>query len=123
MDRIKKERLLGREGDRREEVILRRFQGSFAVAEVSEAVAKVYGQAQVDLVKRKSKFREGRRVLMYCVSRYCRGRTDLTTLAKGLGVSVSALTNARRRVEKERELEEGVRERLMAIEEELKGSD
>jgi hypothetical protein len=68
--------------------------------EVAEVVAQIYGVMTAELLKRRSREREARRLLMYLAARYCRHRHALCELARLLSMTVGGLSTARARVQK-----------------------
>ncbi len=120
VDHIKREYLLRRQSDRREEPSLVHLQASFSLEEVTAAVAVLYGVVPDRLLQRKGAHRKARRMLMYCASKYCRYRSSLTGLASELGVSVSGLTQARDRVAKRLRRDRPLQEELQKVEAKLR---
>jgi hypothetical protein len=121
VDRIKRAYLLSRTGDRREEPSLVHLQESFSVEEIAEAVSGLYDIQSAELLRRRSPYREARRLLMYCAAKYCRHDSSLTDVAERLGVSLSGLTRARDRVaavltrsKKQRRLVQNIAERIQS---------
>ncbi len=98
VDRIKREYLLLRSSANGQKPSLIHLQQSYSADEVVGHVAKCYDIAPAFVLRRKSGYREARRVAMYSVCRYCRHATSLTELAARFSVSVSALTQARDKV-------------------------
>jgi chromosomal replication initiation ATPase DnaA len=97
---IKREYLLMRSGDKKEEPALLGLQQSFAVDDVIDHVAKHFGVDQGSIQTRKSAHREARRLAMYCVYCYCRHNSTLYDLGRYFSVSGSALTQASEKVAK-----------------------
>jgi REP element-mobilizing transposase RayT len=100
VDIIKRRYGLGQEVDkskRRDRPALVRLQGLFTMEEMAAAVARVYAVEPEDLLKRKSNCQDGRRLLIYCVSYYCRSGMTLNAMAKRMSLTVSGLTRARDR--------------------------
>jgi hypothetical protein len=121
VDRIKREYLLSRMGDRREEPSLVHLEESFSLEEITEAVSGLYDIQSAELLRRRSPHREARRLLMYCAAKYCRHDSSLSDVAEHLGVSLSGLTRARDRVasvlarsKKQRRLVQSVAERIQS---------
>ena len=85
----------------REQPALIHLQRSFSESEIVKLVCDVYNVKSTDIIARKSGYREARRVLMYCLSVFCRHKLTLTEMAGKLSVSVSGLTRARDRVRDE----------------------
>ena len=98
IDRIKREYLLKRSGDKREQRALIHFQKSFSFTDIINHIAQIYRVDQESIIKRKSGHREARRVGMYFACVYCRHSNPLSELAARFSVSVSALTQARDKV-------------------------
>ncbi len=98
VDWVKREYLLGRQGNKEEEASLGHLQKSFSFEEIIDHVASIYEVGQDLIINRKSCHREARRFGMYSVCYYCRHTDSLSDLAKRFSVSVSALTQARDRV-------------------------
>jgi len=98
VDDLKREHLLQRQADRREELTLAHLQRSFSLAEVCNAVRAVYEVGEGSEPCRSARG-EARRALMWSAAVYCRGTRSLSWLAEQFGVSVSGLTKARRRME------------------------
>lgn len=116
IDRIKREYLLARQADRREEPSLTHLQQSLVLGDAVAAVCEVYGVERECVLQRAGAHRQARRVLMYCASRYCRYQSSLTELGRALGVSVSGLTRARDRVAAELPKNRRLRATLQNIE-------
>ncbi len=98
IDKIKREYLLLRTGLRRDEPALVHLQQSYDVDEIIRLVAVYYDTAPDSVVTRRSGLREARRIAMYLVSVYCRGRYSLSELSSRFSVSASALTQARNKI-------------------------
>ena len=100
IDWIKREYLLRRSGDGREEPALIHLQKSFSFDDIINHVAQAYRIDKDSILKRKSGHREARQIAMYFACTYCRHRQPLSALSARFSVSVSALTQARDRVMK-----------------------
>jgi hypothetical protein len=99
---IKRRYLLARAvKDRGEEPALSHLVHSLDPLELTAVVAQLYGVATEQLLKRRSRCREGRRLLMYLVACYCRHRHALCELARLLSVTVGGLSTVRARVARE----------------------
>ena len=85
LDWVKREDL----PDRKEEPSLVHLQESFSFEELAFVVSEIYGVSPDEILKRKSRHREGRRILMYCACYYCRHKAPLSQLSKKFSVSVS----------------------------------
>jgi len=116
VDRIKRQFLLVRSADRREQPALVRLQRSFSVEELAGIVASVCGVAPQDVCRRRSPHRLGRRLLMYVACRHGRRDRSLSGLAAALGVSVSGLTMARDRFAQSLPRDRQARRLLAAVE-------
>ena len=92
---VKREYLLLRTGNKKEEPALVHLQQSFPFDDVIRHVATYFGIDTESVVKRRSGFRDPRRLAMYCVSKYCRRNHSLTEMALKFSVSASALAQAR----------------------------
>jgi len=102
---------------RRESVQSRALHSWCTLEQLTGLVAEAYACSPEDLLRPHSKGNEGRQVLLYLASVYCRGRYSLSELGERLGpVSISGLGSARqimkRRLRGCREL----RERVAALE-------
>lgn len=119
VDRIRREYLLTRPADRREETSLVRLQQSFSLRRVAEVVGRVCGVCPEDVLRRRGPHRLARRLLMYCACHYGRCHSSLTALAKVLSVSVSGLTIARDRLAASLGKDRRLRTLLRKVEREL----
>jgi putative transposase len=94
VDWVKREYLLIRSGDKKEEPALFHLQQSFSFDDVITHVARYFGIDQESVLKRKCGHREARRLAMYCACIYCRHIHSLSDMAAHFSVSGSALTQA-----------------------------
>jgi chromosomal replication initiation ATPase DnaA len=94
IDRIKREYLLNRTGDKNEDHSLIHLQQSFSIDEIIIHVSSILGVKPETLLERKSRYCEARRLAMYCVCTYCRHIHSFRDLAQRFSVSGSALTQA-----------------------------
>jgi putative transposase len=101
MDWVKREFLLNRDIDTREQPSLNHLQRSFAFSDITDVIAANFGVDPEQILKRKSTFRTARRVLMFFACKYCSHERSLTDIAKAFSVSVSGLTRARDRIKDE----------------------
>jgi hypothetical protein len=118
VDAIKRKYLLARElKDAGEEAALRHFVRSFGVGEIVSATASIYGVEESEMLRRRSKCREGRRLAMYAAAVHCRHAVPLADVARHFNVSLGGLSSARARIEARLESPEGgaVRAHLAAI--------
>ena len=102
VDQIRRRYLLNRKpaGDGAESA-LAHLVHSLDPDEVLAVVAELYGVTPLDLLKRRSPFREARRVGMYFTAVYCRHTHSLINLAGLFSVSLGGLCTTRARVEHE----------------------
>jgi hypothetical protein len=99
VDTIRRRYLLARRvKDPGEEPALRRLVHALDPREVAEVVGRICGVTTAELLKRRSREREARRLLMYLAASYCRRRLALSELARLLSVTVGGLSTARSRV-------------------------
>ena len=114
VDWARREFLLIRDADTREQPTLNHLRRSFPLVEVSSIVATVFDVDAEEIFRRKSPNRLARRVLMYCACKYCSHDCSLTAIAKSFSVSISGLTRVRDRVKdgiiQNKELRKALRE-------------
>ena len=101
VDWVKREYLLTRLGEKKDEPALIHLQQSFSFEDVIDHVSKYFEVDQAAVLTRKSGHRNARRLAMYCVCAYCRNNHNLSEMATRFSVSASALTQARDSVAKE----------------------
>ncbi len=98
-DRIRRAYLLTRTADRREQPGFERARRSIPFDVVARAVGQVCHVPPEERLNRRGADRDARQLLIQGVCQYCRGTESLTALAERLGLSLSALTMARARIE------------------------
>ncbi|OGV60543.1 MAG: hypothetical protein A2X45_03705 [Lentisphaerae bacterium GWF2_50_93] len=86
--------------DSKEQRALSRLKRGFAFGEVLNAVSKVLEVKGDDLLRKRSKHADGRKLMMYCLCNYCRSSASIAELASKTSVSRSGLLIARDRFEK-----------------------
>ncbi len=121
VDWVKREFLLARTADSREEPALVHLQRSRSVPDLAAIVARDYTVDAEQLLVRRSRHAEARAVLIYLVSRHCRPTSTLTELAKAFGISVSGLAKARDRIDADSRTNKRLRQRIRRIESKILG--
>lgn len=96
VDRIRRRYLLSRRD--KQVPALRLEQGALSMPSVVSAVASVFELDESDLLKRRSPHRTARRMLVYCLCRFCSSRRTLREIGAELGIGVSAISHHRRSV-------------------------
>ena len=122
VDRIKRQFLLSRDVNRRnknEQPGLIHLQSSFSFDGIVATVAWVCKVKAADIIKRRSVERESRRILLYCLSKYCRSHMSLTDIAENCSISLSGLTRTQDRIKRAAKNDKSVRLILDAIEKNL----
>jgi len=100
-DRIKRRYILKQnKATRKEQPSLWKLQQPLSSEDVTKAVGEICG-VDVDVIKQsKGRHSEARRLLIYCMCKYCRGKHSLSDISQEFSVSVSGLTQARDRFER-----------------------
>ncbi|MFZ2656349.1 MAG: transposase [Victivallales bacterium] len=101
--------------DAKEQRALSRLKRSFDFEDVLNAVSKVLEVKEEELLTRRSKHADGRKLLMYCLCKYSRASASLAELASGTSVSRSGLLIARDRFEKSLESNELFKRNLNGV--------
>jgi REP element-mobilizing transposase RayT len=119
-DQIKRQYILKQKKPvRKEQPTLWKLQQSRSLKDVTEVVGKICG-VDVDAIKQsKGRHSEARRLLIYCICKYCRGERSLSNIAREFSVSVSGLTQARDRFKRTVKHDKLLRNLLVKIEKKL----
>ncbi len=98
---IRRKYLLGKKvASRKEQKQLLMARGSFPTEDVERAVCKVFEVEDISTVMhRRSSLRETRKVLMYCLCKYCRSIVPISEIGRRLSVSQSGIMMSVKRVE------------------------
>ena len=101
MQNIRRKYLLDRKVlNRKDQKQLLAAKGSFNFEDVVKAVCNVFGiKDRIILMHRKSSLRTARKVLMYCLYKYCRSSMPISEMAKRLSVSQSGMMMSVKRIE------------------------
>ncbi len=116
IDRIRREYLLLRDPDNREDLALRRIQRSIDPQIVIDAVCRHFAIDADALLARRSPHRLPRRLLQYLLCQWCIARESLSALAERLHISVSAISLAHHRFAEELPNNTHLRQHLKALE-------
>ena len=73
-------------------------------------------------MKRKSRDRESRKILLFCLSKYCRSSMKLTDIAERCSISLSGLTRARDRVKRAKVTDKRLNKKLELIEKKIEAA-
>jgi hypothetical protein len=87
-------------GDVKERRTLGRLKRGFCFEDVLGAVVQAAGIKEEDILRRHAKCAIARKLLMYCLCKYCRSSVGIANLAARLSVSRSGLLIAKDRCEK-----------------------
>jgi hypothetical protein len=82
-------------------------------------VAEVYACTPESLLKRYQRGNEGRQMLLYVASRYCRGRYTLAEISEQLGISLGGMTSGRYAFQQRLNKSTALRKQLREIERRL----
>jgi hypothetical protein len=86
-------------GNRKEQKNLSWLQASFDFHEVVEIVADIYKLSSGDILKRRTRYSEARKFLIYCLWEYCRHSMSLSEMARNMGVTQSGFSRSKGRFE------------------------
>lgn len=81
----------------KEQQTLARMKSSFAYDEVASIVSEIYGTPLNEIIKRRSKHREGKKFLAFCAVKYCRSSLPLVEIARCMGIGQSGLVRSKER--------------------------
>ncbi len=95
VDWVKREYLLMRDANKREDAALIHLQQSFDFDEIIQHVVEYFDIIEELILERKSGNRDARRIAMYLVCIYCRRHYSLSEMGARFSVTASALTQAR----------------------------
>jgi putative transposase len=87
--------------------------------EVQSLVAKVYTCTPESLLKRYQRGNEGRQMLLYVASKYCRGRYTLAEISEQLDISLGGMTSGRYAFQQRLNRSSALRKQLRQIERRL----
>lgn len=123
LDRIRRAYVRTREGDPREQPAFERARRSVPFDVVARCVGRECGVRSDSLLTlRGCSDRRARRLLIYGACRYSRAAESLTAMAQRFGISLSGLTMARDRTERQLTRDKKLRETWRRIEQELRTS-
>ena len=106
---------------RRDQTQAMKLRSWVSFEEVQQVVADAYDCDPDSLLARYQRGNEGRQVLLYLASKYCRGRCTLTEISERLNISIGALTAGRQNMKKKQGKERALRRRIESIERKLTG--
>jgi REP element-mobilizing transposase RayT len=120
LDRIRRTYVLTRDADKREQPAFARARQSIPFDAVARCVGRQCGVQPDSLLILRGSDRRARQLLIYGVCRYSRAGESLTALARRFGISLSALTMARDRVEQRLRRDKKLLETWLQIKQSLK---
>ena len=101
----------------KEQKSLSHLKKGFRIEEVLRAVSGVLGVKDEEILRKRSKYADGRKMLMYCLCIYCRSSASIAELASIVSVSRSGILIAKDRFEKMLENNKIMNRQLNRVEE------
>jgi REP element-mobilizing transposase RayT len=119
-DQIKRRYILKqKKAIRKEQPSLWKLQQFRSVQDVTKVVGQIC-RVDVDAIKQsKGRHSDARRLLIYCICKYCRGERSLSDISREFSVSVSGLTQARDRFERAVKYDKLLQQLLAKVEKRL----